>query len=466
MAAQEEDGMGRKRRVSVWFLVVVLLAACAPGATAAPVIKERDDDFYKQLEIFTDALSIVQSDYVEAPKPKDLVYGALKGMLQALDPYSQFMDPDAYNEIKVETEGAFGGLGIEITLKDSLLTIISPIDDTPAFKAGLKSNDRIVKIDGQLTRNITLIEAVKKLRGKPGSSVKLTILREGETQLLEVPLERAIIKIKSVKEPKILEDHIGYVRVSEFHENTAKDLAAAFETLKQQGMDSLVLDLRNNPGGLLDVAVSVAEQFLEPKAMVVSTRGRLRNQNQEFRAHGQHALPEHIPLVVLVNEGSASASEIVAGAVQDHHRGIILGTKSFGKGSVQTVIPLKDGSALRLTTSKYFTPSGRSIHGEGIHPDVVVEFEEPPAADKDAKEKDKDAKEKDKDAKEKDKDVKENGKEKNAPSNPADVFDEIDKQSGAPPVSKEIKALLARDNQLARAVDLLKGIKVYRTVPQ
>ena len=419
-------------------IVVVTLALCC-GLRAAPghaaVQEQRDDDFYRQLEIFTDALSLVQSDYVEEPKPKELVYGALKGMLQSLDPYSQFMDPDAYNEIKVETEGEFGGLGIEITIQDNLLTIITAIDDTPAYKAGIKSGDRIVKIDGNLTRNITLMEAVKKLRGKPGSQVTITVLREGAEQLLEVPLTREVIQIKSVKEPRLLDAHIGYVRITEFHENTPKDLSAAFEKLKREGMDSMVLDLRNNPGGLLDVAIAVSEQFLEEKALVVSTKGRLRNQNQEFRAR-HHSLPLDMPLVVLVNEGSASASEIVAGAIQDHHRGVILGTKSFGKGSVQTVIPLKDGSALRLTTSKYYTPSGRSIHGSGIQPDVVVEYEEPPKPEKS-----------------------EQAEEKQAPNAP-EIFDQVE-QNKLP--GKGDKKQL-RDNQLARAVDLLKGIKVYRSL--
>ncbi len=435
--------MPRTQRLIVWLVVGLLLGIGTPAAVSAPVVKERDDDFYRQLEIFTDALSIIQSDYVEAPKPKELVYGALKGLLQSLDPYSQFMDPDAYNEIKVETEGEFGGLGIEITIKDNLLTVISPIDDTPAYKAGLKSGDKIVKIEGKLTRDITLMDAVKKLRGKPGTTVALTILREGEGKLLDVTLTRDIIKIKSVKEPRVLQDHIGYVRISEFHENTPKDLAAAFASLKQQGMDSMILDLRNNPGGLLDVAIAVAEEFLEPKALIVSTKGRLRNQNQEFRAR-RRSLPAELPVVVLVNEGSASASEIVAGAIQDHHRGVLLGTKTFGKGSVQTVIPLKDGSALRLTTSKYFTPSGRSIHGEGIQPDVVVELQEPPTAKTSGQAKANEVFEQLEQGKEPEKEKTE--KEKTEMKSNKDVPDP------------------SKDSQLARAMDLLKGIKVYRTM--
>ena len=371
-------------------------------------------------------MSLVRSDYVEQPESKELIYGALKGMLATLDPYSQFMDPDSYNELKVETEGEFGGLGVEITIKDDLLTVISPIDDTPAFKAGLQPDDRIVKIDGEITRGITLLDAVKKLRGKPGTQVALTILREGENELKEVTITRDIIKFQSIREAKIIEDHIGYIRLSDFRENTPKDLTDAIEKLKGEAMDGVILDLRNNPGGLLDVAVSVTEQFLEQRQIVVTTKGRLRNQNLEFRSRSDGVL-NGIPLVVLINQGSASASEIVAGAIQDHHRGIILGTKSHGKGSVQTVFPLKDGSALRLTTSKWFTPSGRPIHGEGITPDVDVPLEKPPSDEKSAEEK------------------------------ADEVFERV--ETGDPD-AQPAEAKTKLDNQLARAVDLLKGIKV------
>ena len=411
--------------------VVLVGLAAPPAAHAAKHASVDNEALYKELELIGDALSLVQSDYVEEPDPKHLVYGALKGMLATLDPYSQFLDPDSYNELKVETEGAFGGLGIEITIKDDLLTVISPIDDTPAYRAGLLAGDRIVKIDGQLTRDITLLDAVKKLRGKPGTTVALTVLREGETELKEFTVERAIIKIQSIREAKLLEDHIGYVRVSDFREQTTKDLKAALEELKSQSMDGLVMDLRNNPGGLLDVAVGVCELFLARNQLIVTTKGRLRNQNLEFHANAD-GIVNGVPLVVLINEGSASASEIFAGAIQDHRRGIILGTKSHGKASVQTIFPLKDGSALRLTTSKYFTPSGRSIHGQGILPDVLVPFERPTT---ETAKKGQDAEE---------------------------LFDRV--ESGAP-VKDDGKAEAKKkplDNQLARAVDLLKGIKVYQ----
>ena len=427
-----------KRRVWMAGVVVALTFAVVQTVTlgAKETAPSGNDEIYKELELFENALSIVRSDYVEEPQAKQLIYGALKGMLATLDPYSQFLDPDGYNELKVDTQGEFGGLGIEITIKDDLLTIISPIDDTPAYRAGLQAGDRIVKINGELTRNITLLEAVKKMRGKPKSTVTLTIFREGETELKEVTLERAIITIESIREANVLDDHIGYIRISDFRERTADDLEAALKKLKDQQIEGLILDLRNNPGGLLDVAVSVSELFLERDELIVTTKGRLRNQNQEMRARITGVASE-LPMVVLINEGSASASEIVTGAIQDHHRGIVMGTKSHGKASVQTIFPLKDGSALRLTTSKYFTPSGRSIHGQGIIPDVEVPFEKP-------------------------------SEEKAKGGEQADeLFDRV--ETGKPKAEKGEKApdtaaeKKHKDNQLARAVDLLKGMKLYQS---
>ena len=421
-----------KRKVLILSGVVLLaMLVGAAGALQAKRTEDAQDEaLYKELELFTDALSIVQGDYVEQPEAKQLIYGALKGMLGTLDPYSQFLDPDSYNELKVDTEGQFGGLGIEITLKDDLLTIITPIDDTPAQRAGLRPGDRIVKIDGEITRGITLLDAVKKLRGKPSTKVTLTILRDGENELKDYVLARDIVKIQSVREARILGDKIGYLRLSDFREGTPRDMEMAVDQLKAQQMDSLILDLRNNPGGLLDVSVSVAELFLDKRQLIVSTKGRLRNQNFEFRSR-RDGSAKNYPLVVLINEGSASASEILAGAIQDHHRGVILGTKSHGKASVQTIFPLKDGSALRLTTSKYFTPAGRSIHGHGIDPDVVVPYEEPPAPKAD---------------------------ESKGPK-AKDVFEKVEH-----PESTGKPSELVIDNQLARAIDLLKGLRVYQAL--
>lgn len=420
-----------------WGLIVALIMlALATSQTMSLGAKRasisEDEALYRESDLFADAMKIVRSDYVEEPEPKRLIYGALKGMLATLDPYSQFMDPDSYNELKIDTGGEFGGLGIEVTIKDDLLTVIAPIDDTPAFHAGILAGDRIVKIDGELTRGITLMDAVKKLRGKPNTTVKLTILREGEAALKELSLTRTIIKIQSIREATLLDEHIGYIRLSDFREHTTDDLEANLKRLFKDQMNGLILDLRNNPGGLLDVSVSVSELFLNRQQLIVSTKGRLRNQNQEIysRADG---VAKDVPLVVLINEGSASASEIVAGAIQDHHRGIVMGTKSHGKASVQTIFPLKDGSALRLTTSKYFTPNGRSIHGQGIIPDVEVPFERPKEAD-----------------------------EKKEPSE--DIFERLESKEDEPSENHTAKRVL--DNQLARAVDLLKGIQVYRAREQ
>ena len=392
--------------------------------------RKKTDDLYKELELFSDAVSIIRADYVEEKKSKDLMYGALKGLLASLDPYSQFMDPDTYNEMKVETEGEFGGIGIEITMKDDLLTIISPIDDTPAYKAGLKAGDKIVKIDGTIVKDLTLIEAVKKLRGKPGTDVNIIILRETDKKLLEFTITRSIIKIASIKKAEMLEPGIGYIRLSEFQENTPKDLSDALKKIEVENLKGLVLDLRNNPGGLLDVAVDVAGKFLEEGKIVVTTKGRVKSQNFEFKSKNKNHHLDY-PIVVLINGGSASASEIVAGALQDYKRAILLGTKSFGKGSVQTVVPMSDGSAIRLTTSKYFTPKGRSIHGEGIAPDIVVEYEEHSQKDKEV----------DKETALLEKLIP--GKEKTA------------EEKAEEKKKKEL------DNQLLRAVDVLKGIVLY-----
>jgi carboxyl-terminal processing protease len=395
--------------------------------------KKKQDELFRQVELFSDTLAIIQTDYVEEVKPKDLIYGALKGMLSSLDPHSQFMDPDTYNELKVDTEGKFGGIGIEITAKDGLLTVVTPIEDTPAWKAGIKANDRIVKINDELTRDMTLTDAVKRLRGKPGDSVNLTILRESEKKLLEFKIVRDIIKIKDIKESRILEDGIGYIRLVEFRENTAPDINTVLENLTKQGMNALILDLRNNPGGLLDVAVRVTEKFIEKGKLIVYTKGRKTSQNLELVSRSEHPILS-LPIVVLINEGSASGSEIVAGCLQDYKRAIIMGTKSFGKGSVQTVIPLRDGSGVRLTTAKYFTPLGKVIHGKGVIPDIVVEEGKiEPIATKEIK-----------------------------PEDAKGIFEEIEKKKIPADEKAEITFDYKSDNQIMRAVDVLKAVKFYK----
>ncbi len=360
-----------RKKIFIGFLLIVLVFSVARMAFSDSK-KKNNDGLYKQVELFSDTLAIIQKEYVDETKPKDLIYGSLKGMLASLDPHSQFMDPDTYNELKVDTEGKFGGLGIEITIKDGLLTIITPIEDTPAWKAGIKAGDHIVKINDLLTREMALTDAVKKMRGKPGEIVNLTILRDSENKLLDFKITRDIIKIQDIKHARVLEDGIGYIRLIEFRENTLQEFNKALNSLTKQGMQGLIIDLRNNPGGLLDVAVKITGRFIAPNKMIVNTKGRHKEQNLEFYSDAKNALLD-LPMVILINEGSASGSEIMAGALQDYKRAIIIGTKSFGKGSVQTVIPLGDGSALRLTTSHYFTPSGKIINGKGVTPDILVE---------------------------------------------------------------------------------------------
>ena len=333
------------------------------------------EDTYDKLKVFTEILSLVQSNYVEEVNSRDLIYGAVKGMLDTLDPHSAFMPPDAFREMQVETQGSFGGLGIEITVKDRMLTVVAPIDGTPAERAGIQPGDRIVKIEGQPTKDMTLMDAVRKLRGPKGSKVTISILREGLPDPMDIPLVRETIEVHSVRS-KDLGDGIYYVRITSFQEKTSKDLENALEQAQKAGDAALILDLRNDPGGLLNQAVTVSDMFLDKGQLIVYTQGRIKNQDLRFTAEHSDGLPKW-PMVVLVNGGSASASEIVAGALQDWKRAVLIGTKTFGKGSVQTVIPLSDGSGLRLTTAKYFTPRGRSIHGIGITPDIIVELPKP-----------------------------------------------------------------------------------------
>lgn len=332
-----------------------------------------------KLKVLAQALALVEQQYPEPKTTKDLVYGAIQGAMGTLDPHSSFMTPDEFRELQIETKGKFSGIGIEISLKDRILTVVSPIEGTPAYQAGLKAGDQILKINGTSAKNITLMEAVKMIRGAKGSKVTLTINREGFQHPKDVVIVREIIPIRSVK-ARILDDGIGYVRVTNFQDSTDHDLQAYLKKMKQRlvPFKGLVLDLRNDPGGLLEQAVRVSDEFLKG-GLIVYTEGRSRNQNMRFFARPtEEGKVATIPIVVLINEGSASASEIVAGALKDQKRAVIVGTKSFGKGSVQTIIPLDDGSALRLTTALYFTPSGITINEKGIQPDVVVEEKKPP----------------------------------------------------------------------------------------
>jgi carboxyl-terminal processing protease len=350
-----------------------LAAYCLLSAVFTAPGRAADRQMKSSLDLFVSGLDVIGRNYYRETKEHDLAYGALKGMCGALDPHSQFMDEEIYRDMKVETEGEFGGLGIEITIRDKFLTVVSPIEDTPAFKAGLRAGDRIVEIEGASTKDLSLVEAVRKLRGTPGTVVHITVMRAGTGTMLPCAIMRASIQIHSVKDAAIVKDRIGYVRLTQFQEHTGSDFDKALRQLKKQGMEALILDLRNNPGGLLQVAIEVADKFIGGDRLLVYTKGRVKAQNIEFKSHGKAAYPD-LPIVVLVNKGSASGSEIVAGALQDWGRGIILGETTFGKGSVQSVLPLPDGSALRLTTAKYFTPKGRCIQKVGVHPDIVVEM--------------------------------------------------------------------------------------------
>lgn len=412
---------------------------------------------YESIELFTDVMAIIKKSYVEDVDTKKLVYGAINGMLSSLDPHSSFMPPDTYKEMKIDTKGAFGGLGIEISIKEGVLTVISPIEDTPAFKAGIKSGDMILKIDDKFTKDLNINDAVKRMRGQKGSKVILTIMREGFDKPKEFPIVRDIIQVKSVRF-HLTDGGYGYVRIAQFQEKTDEDLSKALKAMKEEyksELKGLVLDMRNDPGGLLDQAVKVAEHFVPEGQMIVYTEGREKDSKMQFTAKkgGKEA---GYPIVVIINGGSASASEIVAGALQDHKRAIILGTQSFGKGSVQTIIPLSDDSGLRLTTARYYTPKGRSIQAKGITPDIVVEAVELPKATgkKDAMHL-------------REKDL-ENHFETDGKSGAEDVKkDETKsekKDEKTEKIPQKLEENLKTDYQVLRALDLLKGWELIKSM--
>lgn len=341
------------------------------------LVSAKEKNIYKEIKTFNEVLDMVQKNYVDQVDSSSLIQGAINGMIKTLDPHSAFMTPDVYKGLEEETQGHFGGIGIEITLVKDVLTVVSPIEDTPAYKAGMKSGDQIIKIDGKTTKDISMMEAVKKLRGKKGTKVTITITREGMIKPRNIVLTRAEIQVQSVK-AKIFDNNIGYIRISSFNEKTAADLRKALADVKVKSnpMQGLVLDLRNDPGGLLNQAIEVSDMFLR-SGVIVSTRGRTKSMETRMQAKDDGAREVTVPMVVLVNEGTASAAEIVAGALQDNGRALIVGTQTFGKASVQTVIRLEDGSALKLTTARYYTPKGRSIQAEGIKPDLIVKLKKP-----------------------------------------------------------------------------------------
>ncbi|MDR0993652.1 MAG: S41 family peptidase [Verrucomicrobiota bacterium] len=369
------------RNVKWLLMAAVLIANLAVGARlyskeAAPqsgAAAEEDVSPYEMYGLFTKVVEQVRANYVDADKAtyKELIYGALRGMLQSLDPHSQFMDEKAFEAMREDTAGKFGGLGITIGIKDNILTVITPMEDTPAFRAGLLSGDKIMEINAQSTEGLALEDAVKQLRGDPGTSVKIKIFRPRTQLVKEFELQRAIISVPSIKDTQVLDGGIGYVRMLQFGERTADDLQVELDKLREQTVRALVLDLRNNPGGLLTAAVDVAQKFLKRGELIVFTRARDNRMERAYRARARQTFPD-VPMAVLINEFSASSSEIVAGALQDNQRAVLVGEKSFGKGSVQSVLPHEGGVAVRLTTAKYYTPSERVIHENGIEPDIVV----------------------------------------------------------------------------------------------
>src|SRR6266403_500538 len=371
-----------KRRfvlIVVGFLAVIngLLVLRLFSAHAA----ENDPDSgYAQIAVFAKALQLLRQDYVDDSKTSyhDLVYAAMKGMLASLDPHSQFMEPDDFRDMQDDTRSRFNGLGIEVSTKNGVLTVVTPMEDTPAAKAGILAGDQILKINGTPTEKLELQQAVNLLRGKPEQKATLTILRPSSKEVKDYVLERAEVKLPSVKNTHLIDKEltgafkVGYVRVVQFNEPTAEELAKTLDELQKQGMQALILDLRNNPGGLLNSAVDVCAQFLPPNTIVVSTQGRVASQQREYTTSGAAKERPHFPMAVLVNEGSASGAEIVSGALKDLHRAIVVGETTFGKGSVQNVLQLPDGSALRFTTAKYYTPGKQVIHGNCVTPNISV----------------------------------------------------------------------------------------------
>src|SRR5213083_1776028 len=359
------------------FLLGVFSSVCAQEEQPA---KKQDDNGYSQISIFAKTIELIRQDYVDGIKTSyhDLITAAMKGMLSSIDPHSQFMDPDDFRDMQEDTRSRFNGLGIEVSMKNGLPTVITAMEDTPAARAGILSGDQILKINGASTERMDLQDAINILRGPAGRRVTLTLLRPSTKEIKEYTLDRAEIKVRSVKGARLLDEEltgpfrIGYIRLIQFNEPTAEELSKALDELQKEGMQALILDLRNNPGGLLNSAVDVCAQFLPPNTKVVSTQGRVASQQHDYSTSGTKKDRPNFPMTLLINEGSASGAEIVSGALKDLHRAILVGETTFGKGSVQNVMQLPDGSAVRFTTAKYYTPSRQVIQGNGVAPDIRV----------------------------------------------------------------------------------------------
>ncbi len=431
------------------FLTLIILL----GPYGDSRVSAIDRNTYRNLKTFSEVLDMVEKNYVEPVENDKLMQGAINGMIKSLDPHSSFMTADMYKELEVETRGSFGGLGIEITILKDVLTVVSPIEDTPAYIAGIKAGDQIIRIDGKTTKDITIMEAVKKLRGPKDTNVTITIMREGMTKPKDFVITRSIIKIKSVKS-KLYEGQIGYIRIASFQERTVDDVKKTLKEIeaKAHPLKGIVIDMRNNPGGLLNQSIEVSDLFLK-SGIIVSTRGRSKNMESKAMAKDDGDEPT-CPIVVLVNEGTASAAEIVSGALQDNGRAVILGTQTFGKGSVQTVIPLEDGAALKLTTAKYYTPKGRSIQAEGITPDIVVKLIRPAEEKNGAEEQLMRIRERDLQGHIK--------STKELESKPEDPKEDPKKDSKGE--AKKDVDNLDKDNQLKNAIDILKSWDILKRI--
>ena len=419
---------------------------------------------YNKLKVFSEILSLIESNYVDPTQNDSMIEGAIIGMIKSLDPHTSYMSPVSYKEMQEETTGKFGGLGIEISIRDGVLTVVSPIEDTPAFLVGIKPGDKIIKIEDESTLDMTLPDAVSRLRGDTGTPINITVYRKSFKAPKEFTIVRDIIKVRSVVN-KMYEKDIGYIKIRNFSKNTSSDLDTALADLKKKGITKLILDVRNNPGGLLNQAVEVTDRFLNKENLIVYTKGRSNEQNMRFTSHDKVAGVSY-PMIILVNGGSASASEIVAGALQDLNRAIILGTTTFGKGSVQTIIPLSDGSALRLTTARYYTPSGRVIQENGIKPDILVEMK---PLSKNKKKEDKVVESEEKIRLRRflrEKDLKKHLKGKSSIEGiDANNPDKLNRDSSKKLDEERIKSLkdeLRKDNQLEQAVALLSGWEIMK----
>jgi carboxyl-terminal processing protease len=454
----EEAGMIKlnKKRFLVT-LAVLLVFGTTTLFTTGFLVGHRaayaKSDTYDELRVFTRALELIRQNYVEEPDTKELIQGAIRGMVSSLDPHSSYMNERQFKEINMDIKGEFQGVGIQISIKNQQLTVIAPIEDTPADRAGLAADDKILKINDEWTKDMSIEDAVDRMRGPKGTPVRLLIFREGWDKPREFTIVRDVIKVQSVKS-RMLQDGIGYVKLIQFQGQTAQELGAALDKLEKKGMKELVLDLRNNPGGLLDSSVDVASFFLPKDQLVVYIQGRRKDDRKDFLATGDH--PRSYPVVVLVNAGSASASEIVAGALQDSKRAVIIGTQTFGKGSVQTVFPLDSNTGIRLTTAKYYTPSGRSIQNVGITPDIEVKL---PTV-KEAKNGEVPnghviIREKDLEHHLSNDTIKDKGKEKKKPAE--GVEDDF--------VMEEVPKSDKDDIQLQKAIEVLKSGDIFKAIP-